>query len=254
MNNSGVEEWYLVRLITLRPQFESGPRNKQHKRPASVGLLCWWYYQGMYLLLTVFVVLVVWSLWGFFSSKVEQVAYTVTSRKKGYEIRMYPEHIVAQTTVAGSYQEALSQGFRIVAGYIFGGNTKKERIAMTTPVIEQKKSEAIAMTAPVMASVEGDMRTIAFGMPRSYTVETLPVPTDSRVKIVTVPEKHMAVMRFSWFRFENRVQKKKEQLRSALRRDQIKTKGEVQYAGYSAPGTPPWMTRNEVLIEVEGAG
>lgn len=205
----------------------------------------------MYLLLTVFVVLVAWSLWGVVSSRVEQVAYTVTASRNGYEIRMYPSHIVAQTTVTGSYQEALSQGFRIVAGYIFGGNTKKERIAMTTPVVEQKQSEAIAMTAPVMSSVDGDTRTIAFGMPRSYTLEALPVPTDPRVKIVTVPEKQVAVMRFSGFRQERRIQNKKEQLFAALKRDHVKTKGEVQYAGYSAPGTPPWITRNEVIVEIE---
>ena len=195
---------------------------------------------------------IVWSIWGYLSSRVENTEYSVLSKKGSYEIRLYPAHIVAETVVTGTYQEALNQGFRIVAGYIFGGNTKKESIAMTSPVVERAStSEPIAMTAPVMATVEGESHTIAFGMPRSYTLDTLPTPTDSRVHIVTIPEKKMAVIRFSWFRTDTRVQQKKQALLSALQADGVKVVGEPQYAGYNAPWTPPWMTRHEVLIEIK---
>lgn len=195
---------------------------------------------------------VLWSIWGYVSSRVEKTEYTLIESKKDYEIRLYPEHIVAQTTVKGNYQDALSEGFRIVAGYIFGGNTKKESIAMTSPVIEKKStSQSIAMTAPVTASVEGESRTIAFGMPRSYTLETLPTPNDSRVKIITIPEKKMAAIRFSGYRSDDSVQAKKQKLLSALEKDNVRVIGELQYAGYNAPWTPPWMTRNEVLVEIK---
>ena len=94
------------------------------------------------LLIAFVIIFVLWSVWGFFSSRVEQALYTVTKKMDGYEIREYPEHIVAQTTVEGSYQESMSNGFRIVAGYIFGGNTKNTSIAMTAPVVlQQEKSK-----------------------------------------------------------------------------------------------------------------
>ena len=185
------------------------------------------------------------------SSRIEQTEYTVLQSEKGYEIRLYPAHIVAQTVVEGPYRSAVNQGFRIVAGYIFGGNTKKESIAMTAPVVEQKVSQSIAMTAPVVASIEGESHTIAFGMPRSYTLETLPTPTDARVKIVTIPEQKMAVIRFSWFRTNDRVQAKKQELLAVLKRDGVGVRGEPKYAGYNPPWTPPWMTRNEVLVEIQ---
>jgi len=197
-------------------------------------------------------VCILWSMWGYFSSRVENTDYSVLESKKEYEVRLYPRHIVAQTTVTGPYKEALNQGFRIVAGYIFGGNTKKESIAMTAPVVEKTPEfESIAMTAPVTASIEGESHVIAFGMPKSYTLETLPTPTDSRVKIVTIPEKKMAVIRFSWFRTDHRVQSKKQELIDALKKDNMVIVGEPQYAGYNAPWTPPWMSRNEVLVEIE---
>jgi effector-binding domain-containing protein len=194
---------------------------------------------------------ILWSVWGHFSSRVEQTAYSVVDSKENYEVRIYPAHIVAQTVVTGSYQQALNQGFSIVARYIFGGNTKKESIAMTSPVIEKTiQSESIAMTSPVTETVEGESHTIAFGMPRSYTLETLPAPNDDRVKIVTIPEKKMAALRFSGMRTNARVQSKKQQLLDSLKKDNVVVTGAVQYAGYNAPWTPPWMTRHEVLVEV----
>lgn len=207
-------------------------------------------------LITIVVVALLWSVWGFFGSRVEQADYTVVKNVGGYEIRDYPAHIVAQTTVQGSYSESLSNGFRIVAGYIFGGNTKKESIAMTAPVVAQsgeKKnvSENIAMTAPVVATTEGDSQVISFGMPRSYTLETLPTPNDPRVKIVMIPAKRYAVIRFSWYRTDARVKSMQEKLLAELARDGVATGGSVAYAGYNAPWTPPWMSRNEVLVELK---
>ncbi len=202
------------------------------------------------LLIVLFIVLFLWSVWGYLSSNVEQAEYSIVTKADGYEVREYAPHIEAQTTVEGSYDEALNAGFRIIAGYIFGGNVKKESIAMTAPVREQKQSETIAMTAPVVASVEGGSRIITFVMPKSYTLSTLPTPNDSRVKLVEVPAKKMAVLRFSSFRTNDRITKMEERLLSELSRDSIEILGAPSYAGYNAPWTPPWMLRNEVMVEI----
>jgi effector-binding domain-containing protein len=208
------------------------------------------------LIIVLVVIIALWSVWGFFGSRVEQADYTLVKKMNGYEIREYPEHIVAQTTVKGSYGKSMGSGFSIVAGFIFGGNTKKESIAMTAPVIAQKGevkqvSQKIAMTAPIVATTEGDSQTISFVMPRSYTLETLPTPNDSRVKIVMISTKKYAVMRFSWYSSDARIKRMEEKLISALARDGVTTGEVTAYAGYNAPGTPPWMMRNEVLIELK---
>lgn len=62
---------------------------------------------------TIIGIVLLWSLWGYFSSKVENTEYKVLESKSEYEVRLYPAHIVAQTTVQGSYKEALNEGFRI---------------------------------------------------------------------------------------------------------------------------------------------
>lgn len=88
-------------------------------------------------------------------------------------------------------------------------------------------------------------------MPRGYTLETLPTPNDPRIKIVKIPTKKYAVMRFSWYRSDAKIKRIQEKLLSALTRDKIATQGNPSYAGYNAPWTPPRMTRNEVLVEIQ---
>ena len=208
----------------------------------------------LFLLIIVIVIIVLWSAWGYFSSRVEQAEYRVIRKMPEYEIREYPAHIVAQTTVKGKYQEALNEGFRIVAGYIFGNNSKKQGIAMTAPVIEQGAgSEKISMTAPVLATTQGGSHVISFGMPRSYAFQTLPEPTDSRVKIVQLPVKKFAAIKFSWLRTNNRIEKMEKKLLKFLSQNNVEVLGSPMYAGYNAPWTPPWMTRNEVMVEIKNA-
>lgn len=194
----------------------------------------------MFTLLTIILILLaLWTLWGFFSSRVEQAEYSVLEKKKGYEIRLYPKHIVAQTTVEGDYRTALNTGFRIVARYIFGGNEKKHSVSMTAPVVATKVSESNLT------------QVISFGMPRSYTLETLPTPTDSRVKLVEIPPEKYAVKKFSWLATRGRVEKFERELVLALSADHVETLGVVAYAGYDAPWTLPWMRRQEVLVQVK---
>jgi effector-binding domain-containing protein len=204
------------------------------------------------ILIVLAVIVVLWTLWGFFGSRVEQAEYTVVRKNKNYEVRTYPRHIVAQATLSGDYTGAMNSGFSIVAGYIFGGNTKKEKIAMTAPVVEKSGiSEKIAMTAPVVVAGDEGSRTISFGMPKGYTLETLPVPNDKRVQIVEIPEKNFAVARFYGYRNSSMIEKATKELKEKLVEDKIEIVGSPSYAGYNAPGTPPWMTRNEVLIEIK---
>lgn len=171
----------------------------------------------------------------------------------GYEIRNYPAHIVAQTVVEGTSinGDAFNKGFTIIAGYIFGGNVKKESIAMTAPVVAQGSSEKIAMTVPVTASATGTSQVVSFVMPSGYTLLTLPTPNDSRIKLVEVPEQKIATRRFSWYRTDERFEKMQKQLFADLARDNVQMIGTPIYAGYNPPWTPPWMNRNEIMIEVQ---
>ncbi|MEI6281002.1 MAG: heme-binding protein [bacterium] len=208
----------------------------------------------MEIIIILILILILWSVWGYFSSRVEQMEYTVVKKNKYYEVRKYPKHILAQATVSGDFMSGMNSGFSIVASYIFGGNIKRESISMTAPVLSSSAKEVgskISMTAPVIIDGGGDTsRTISFGMPRGYTMETLPIPNDKRVKLVEIAEKTFAVVRFSGYRNANKIERISKELKDKLSKDGVESIGSVSYAGYNAPWTPPWMTRNEVLIEI----
>jgi len=196
--------------------------------------------------------IVIWSLVGYFTSNAEQAKYSVLKKADGYEIRNYPPHIVAQTVVEGVSVNgnAFNEGFRIIAGYIFGGNVKKESIAMTAPVVAQGLSEKIAMTVPVTTSANGNSQVVSFVMPNGYTLATLPTPNDSRVQLVEVPEQKIAAIRFSWYRTDARFEKIRKQLFTDLARDNVEIISTPIFAGYNSPWTPPWMNRNEIMVQV----
>ena len=89
--------------------------------------------------------------------------------------------------------------FRILARYIgvFGNPENKDinKIAMTAPVLSKTSSSKIAMTAPVLSSSANDMR---FVLPKKFkTKEDAPQPTDTRVELIDVPERMVAVKTFS---------------------------------------------------------
>ena len=208
---------------------------------------------SLIILAIVAAILIIWSLIGYLTSNTEQLKYSVIKKANGYEIRNYPAHIVAQTTVEDSIVNggALNKGFSIIASYIFGGNVKKESIAMTAPVTVQGSSEKIAMTAPVTSRVQGNSQIVSFVMPSEYTLETLPTPTDSRIKIVEVPEQKMAALKFSWYRTDARFEKMQKQLFADLASDNITITSTPIFAGYNSPWSPPWMNRNEIMVEVQ---
>ena len=220
------------------------------------------------ILIIIGVVLVGWFSYSWLPVRnIEEPKYTVVSEASGYEIREYASYIVAETTVGGavSRDEAARKGFPIIAGYIFGDNTKKDKIAMTVPVnTEEGTSEKIAMTAPVNAekiamtvpvNTEEEAGSgaykISFVMPSKYTLGTLPEPTDKRVALREVPAHKVAVRRFSWTTSESAFKKHEAELLEALRRDGVETVGAVNVARYNTPWTIPFMLRNEVQVEVE---
>jgi len=221
----------------------------------------------MLITLSTITILIIWTVASYlFERSVATPTYTVIAQKAGYEVRQYEPYITAQVEVTGTYTEALNEGFRVLADYIFGNNTKQTSIAMTTPVTEStSESEKLAMTAPVLVqdneklsmtapvTEHGDekSRIISFVMPLDYTLDTLPLPNNDRVTLVPQEARTVAVLRFSWYRGDARVAKKKQELLSLLQRDGIVAKNTPEYAGYNAPFTAPWLNRNEVMVEVE---
>jgi hypothetical protein len=184
---------------------------------------------------------------------IEEPKYTLIEKREGYEIREYATYIVAEVEVEGSMREALTAWFRQLAGYIFGGNTSKASIAMTVPVMDtMKSSESIAMTAPVMDTLSSSGKHIvAFTMPSKYTLDTLPKPSNANIRFRVVEVSRRAVLIYTWYATEGRVEAKKKLLTDGLSRDGYKMKWEIISAQYNPPASFPLLRRNEVMVDIE---
>ncbi len=170
----------------------------------------------------------------FTSKGTETPEYKVLKTIEEVEIRLYPNMIVAKTALSGnSFDKQGNTGFRTIAGYIFGGNEKNEKIAMTSPVV---------------MSI-GDSATLYFVMPKSYKQTDLPTPNSSQVKIVEESAKTLAVITYGGFSSDEKIEIHRAKLAAILTKNDIKTKGDFMYMGYNAP----WDLvdrKNEVAIEV----
>ncbi|RTL53999.1 MAG: heme-binding protein [Bradyrhizobiaceae bacterium] len=182
-------------------------------------------------------------------SKVEQPDYKVELSEGAFEIRLYDKMIAAQAQVEGERKAAIGEGFRLIAAYIFGANKSSNKIEMTAPV-QQQRQQTIAMTAPVTQQFGNGNWTVRFIMPKKWTIETLPVPDDSRVTLIPLPAKRAIAIRFSGTASDSTIQNKTSDLREFAERHHIKTSGEPVLAFYNPPWTLPFLRRNEIMLDV----
>jgi len=167
------------------------------------------------------------------------IPYTVTGNSGEIEFRHYPALVLATTDSPGS-----DAGFNLLFAYISGNNKANDTISMTAPVITQQK---IPMTAPVIS----DSATMSFVMPAGKTRDQVPGPLDPLVRIETVPERDIAVIRFSGYASQNDVDGATTRLKAGLRNASIKSVGQPFLMRYNAPWTPGFLRRNEVGIEIQ---
>lgn len=197
----------------------------------------------------------------------ETLVYDVKQKEGDFEIRKYVDYILAQVDINASFDEAVREGFMILANYIFGGNRKHSKIAMTAPVVEEKMSEKIAMTAPVTAETvnasekiamttpvkeetEDDFQRISFAMPSKYTMDTLPEPNDKRIHFKEFKNQKTAALRFKGRVKEKLATEKIEELKKWLSKNQIKPKSSFKVAQYNHPAVPGFLRRNEIIVEI----
>jgi hypothetical protein len=146
------------------------------------------------------------------------------------EIRAYAPRIMAVTGM----NEDSDSGFRVLAGYIFGGNAEEQKIAMT---------------APVQQTMAGE-KEMAFMMPAEYALKDLPQPEDQRVSFREAPAYTAAVIQFSGWASAEKADENWQQLRRFLITKGIDITGEPTLNQYNPPWTLPFMRRNEVIVPV----
>jgi SOUL heme-binding protein len=180
----------------------------------------------------------------------EEPRYALVQQTTGFEIRRYGPRVEMSTVVASDENEARYQGFRRLAGYIFGANKARAKIAMTAPVAQNP--EKIAMTAPVAERRDssGGWR-IAFYAPSGYTLDTMPVPDNPAVELRDTPAVTVAIRRFTGDRSPAAVARETANLMRDLQGSGWRASGPGFVWFYDPPWTLPFLRRNEVGVPAE---
>jgi hypothetical protein len=183
----------------------------------------------------------------------DEPPHRVIEQVGNIQIRQYEPMIVAEVVVTGDQTSASNRGFRPLANYIFGDNAPREEIAMTAPVTARpSEGQEIAMTAPVTAAESGEGRwTVAFVMPDSWSMETLPAPNDPNVTLRQVEARQVVAIEFNGGRNARWFAQQEAELMAFLEARGLTATSAPTYAYYSPPWVPTAFRRNEIWVEVE---
>jgi len=159
-------------------------------------------------------------------------------------------------------------GFTELAGYIFGGNSQGLKMEMTTPVFT-RTGDATSSSSSSSSSVYSSSQrasssssSVKFSDPntskmqfmlekRFADVTILPDPLDARISRKEEQSRWVAAVQFSGWPLDFEVVAAEKQLRAALIRDGLQPAIGYTLARYNEPTVPPFLRRNEVLIDLE---
>jgi len=177
---------------------------------------------------------------------IETPDYKVVQKQGTFEVRDYPAQTVAEVVVEGRQQQAVSEGFRRLASYIFGANSGDQKIAMTAPV-----GQSPVVSGPITTSALDARRwVVRFDMPKSLDLANLPKPKNAAIRLLTLPPARIAAVRFSGLMSDTAAATETADLLSYIKTNRLKAIGPPTLAQYDPPWTLWFLRRNEVLIPV----
>lgn len=184
----------------------------------------------------------------------EEAGYAVIDERNQIEIREYDELVVVETFVNTDYKEAGTIAFRKLFAYISGENISKTKISMTAPVMSKEgdapEGDKIPMTSPVLGQRQAKGWRYSFVLPAGYTLENAPLPSNPEVKLVVIPRKKVAVIRYSGSWKEHTMREKSEKLVEWIQANGLERLSSPRSARYDPPWTLPFLRRNEIMIDV----
>lgn len=162
----------------------------------------------------------------------ETAKYEVLEKDGKFEIREYDSFYTAAVSESDPID---TNGFSDIFGYISGDNVSKEKISMTTPVMNELGEEKY---------------TTEFVMPSKYKDVSPPKPMNENITIKRREKRQCAAVTFNGSVYKEKIQKNEEELLKWLSKINRVPEGTFRLARYNPPFTPPPLKRNEILIDV----
>ena len=173
----------------------------------------------------------------------EEPTYNIIKSSKKYEIREYNDRLAVEVEFSSE-----TSGFRYLFNYISGENRTSEKVSMTAPVTQSTK---IDMTSPVTQSNKDGKMLMQFYLPSKFSIDNAPIPTNKRVKLVTIEGGYYAVLKYSGRNSDKNYLNHLSKLRNNLEKDKIIMIDYGTKATFNGPFTLPILRRNEAMIKIK---
>jgi len=164
-------------------------------------------------------------------SDYETQNYSTIISEDNFEIRFYESSIKAKVIS----DKSANGNFYKLFQFISGNNSKKQKIAMTTPVYMKN---------------DNNKNIMEFVMPSDYNLETISKPNDKNITIYKSEPKHYACIRYGGYSNSKKFNTHSLKLINKLNEMSIKTIGDVFFVSYNSP-YKVFGRRNEVMVEIK---
>jgi len=164
-------------------------------------------------------------------NNIEEEQYIILKKIGDVEIREYNESVNA--SYYSNQETERNNYFKNLAAYIFGDNTEEV---------------SIAMTSPVTMRLYGN-REMIFRMPSNYTLNNLPKANNSKINFITIASCTKAAIQYSGYSNKNVEEKKIQELKNILERENIKHDNKFELLVYNSP-FEILNRRNEITINI----
>ncbi len=186
------------------------------------------------------------ALYYYRERQTEEPDYRALATDGDFQIRDYPALVVAETVVEGARKQSLSEGFALLADYIFAKSREGEKLPMTVPVM-QDAGDPMASDPPLFDDeLSGGWRT-RFVMPWGREAGELPEPP-AGIELIEIPARRVAVVSFAGRPGDIGLTEQEDRLRGWLARRGEASEAEPEYAFYNSPVIPGPLRRNEVWL------
>jgi len=165
------------------------------------------------------------------SDNIVQEQYIILKKIDNIEIRKYRESVNA--SYYSKEKAERNNYFKNLAAYIFGDNTEKA---------------SIEMTSPVTMKLYGN-REMIFRMPGNYTLDNLPKANNPKINFLTIASCTKAAIQYSGYSNKNIEERKTQELKNILAKENIKHDNKFELLVYNSP-FKILNRRNEITINI----
>lgn len=179
--------------------------------------------------------LIIFQAWTMYMSKVEEQHFEIVGTIGEVEIRHYPPAKMASVDMNPSISNKSNTGFRVLAGYIFGGNESNEKFAMTAPV-HMKNSDSTSR--------------MSFVLPEEEWNSNLPRPNNPNVQLHWSEDVFVAAIRFGGYSSDKDFEEHKAKLKAVLESKGVSYSNDFRLLGYD----PPFKVagrRNDLIVTID---